>query len=140
MEGHKKMSDVGIVLIQTLIERKEKEKQAEKRLYLWSIISIVCLILGCGYFLLYINRAFEFLSFLLNNQFFLLICCMFAISLLQVNLAKKKLDKAEEEYDSLRYEIIERAEEIWNTEELWKERDLLYDELKKKFDVNLYHK
>lgn len=140
LKDDSQLSDVGKVLIEEIIERKLEEVKAEKLLNRWSYTTIICLIIGGIYFVLNFSYSFHFLHALINDIFMLIIAAIFGICLIQVKLAKKKLDKAEEEYDSLRYEMIERCEEIWNTEELWRERDFVYEQLKKKYDVNLYHK
>ncbi len=136
----RQLSNVGKYLIAEIIERKAEEVRAEKILNRWSYTSIICLVIGGCYFLVNFYYSYSFIHVLANDFFMFCIIALFGISLLQVKLAKNKLDKAEDDYDQLRSEMIERSEEIWNTEELWKERDYVYEQLKKKFDVNLYHK
>lgn len=136
----RELSDVGKYLIQEIIERKAEEIRAEKILNRWSYTAIICLVVGGGYFLLNFYYSYSFIHVLANDIFMFCIIALFGISLLQVKLAKDKLEKAEEDYDNLRAEMIERSEEIWNTEQLLKDRDYVYELLKKNYDVNLYHK
>ncbi|GAA0347189.1 hypothetical protein GCM10008967_41980 [Bacillus carboniphilus] len=56
-----------------------------------------------------------------------------------MNFYKKKKTKAEDEYHALRREIVDRSKDLWKKEEAWHKRHLVYDMMKKEFDINLYH-
>lgn len=134
------LSKVGKVLIEEIIARKLEEKKAEKSLYRWSYTAIASAMIFGGYILYYLHPNERFLHAMTTDIFMMILFGILAVSLLQVKISKDKLAKAEEEYDLLREEMIERAEEIWNSDELWKFRDEVYEKLKETYDVNLYHK
>lgn len=52
---------------------------------------------------------------------------------------KRKCDKAEEEFHSLRCEIIQKSTDLWKEEQQWKERHKLFELMKKEYDINLYY-
>ncbi len=54
-------------------------------------------------------------------------------------LIKKKLDKAEKEFQLLRCEIINKSKQLWEKEEEWKNRHKVFEMMKKNYDINLYH-
>ena len=54
-------------------------------------------------------------------------------------LLKEKREKAEKEYHALRCEIVDRSKDLWKKEEEWKNRHLVFEMMKKTFDINLYH-
>lgn len=56
-----------------------------------------------------------------------------------MNLFKEKKDKAEKEYHALRCEIVDRSKDLWKKEEEWKNRHIVFEMMKKNYDINLYH-
>lgn len=56
-----------------------------------------------------------------------------------MNLLKEKREKAEKEYHDLRCEIIDRSKDLWKKEDEWKNRHIVFEMMKKHFDINLYH-
>jgi hypothetical protein len=52
---------------------------------------------------------------------------------------KRNADKAEEEFHSLRCEIIQKSADLWKEEQQWKERHKLFELMKKEYDINLYY-
>ncbi len=56
-----------------------------------------------------------------------------------MNLLKQKKDKAEKEYHELRCEIVDRSKDLWKKEEQWEKRHLVFEMMKKNYDINLYH-
>lgn len=56
-----------------------------------------------------------------------------------MNLLKTKREKAEKEYHDLRREIADRSKDLWKKEDEWKNRHLIFEMMKEKYDINLYH-
>lgn len=54
-------------------------------------------------------------------------------------LLKEKREKAEKEYHALRCEIVDRSKDLWKKEEEWKNRHVVFEMMKKTYDINLYH-
>ncbi|MEB1806891.1 MAG: YpbF family protein [Bacillaceae bacterium] len=132
------VSDTGLVLVETLIERKVTEQHAEKLLRRATFSTLMCLGLGVIFMLLQ-GAALNFLT-LITSGFLYLYIGLFLICLLFMKNAKKKLDKAEKEYEELRSEVIDRQEQLWDTAELWRKRHELFKFLNEEYKVNLFHK
>lgn len=56
-----------------------------------------------------------------------------------MNVLKKKVDKYEKEFHLLRCEIIDKAPDLWREDEDWKNRHHVFQIMKAKYDINLYH-
>ncbi|MFE8702641.1 YpbF family protein [Cytobacillus sp. FJAT-54145] len=56
-----------------------------------------------------------------------------------MNLLREKREKFEKEYHALRCEIIDKSKDLWKQEEQWKNRHLVFEMMKKNYDINLYH-
>ncbi|PLR75618.1 DUF2663 domain-containing protein [Bacillus sp. V3-13] len=56
-----------------------------------------------------------------------------------MNLLREKRDKAEKEFHALRCEIIDKSKDLWKKEDEWKSRHLVFEMMKKNYDINLYH-
>jgi hypothetical protein len=56
-----------------------------------------------------------------------------------MNLLREKKEKAEKEYHALRCEIIDKSKDLWKKEDEWKNRHIVYEMMKKNYDINLYH-
>ena len=56
-----------------------------------------------------------------------------------MNLLKQEKEKKEKEYQELRCEIVDRSKDLWKKEEEWKNRHIVFELMKKKYDINLYH-
>lgn len=52
----------------------------------------------------------------------------------------RKHEEAEEDYENLREEIVDRCEELFQEKGQWEKRHELFDQLIKEYDINLYHK
>lgn len=137
---NKKVSEIGKVLIEALIKRKIKEQQAEKLLNRWMITTIICLAIGVFYLTLSLSTSSNILVGLTEDLYPFIYIGLFAFCFFQMRYSKKKFTKYEKEYEELRYELIERQEELWNTIELWEARIDMYHYLKGKYDINLFHR
>lgn len=56
-----------------------------------------------------------------------------------MNLLQEKRDKAESEFHTLRCEIIDKSNDLWSEKEAWQDRHLVFEMMKKHFDINLYY-
>jgi lysylphosphatidylglycerol synthetase-like protein (DUF2156 family) len=56
-----------------------------------------------------------------------------------MNLLREKKDKAEKEYHALRCEIIDKSKDLWKQEDAWKNRHIVFEMMKKNYDINLFH-
>jgi hypothetical protein len=56
-----------------------------------------------------------------------------------MNVLKKQRDKFEKEFHGLRCEIVDRSKDLWKKEEEWKNRHVVFEMMKKEYDINLFH-
>ncbi|WP_234969327.1 YpbF family protein [Bacillus massilinigeriensis] len=77
----------------------------------------------------------HFVSVSANLYWFVLTGGLFGL----MNLLRNKREKAEKEFHALRCEIIDKSKDLWKKEEEWKNRHLVFEMMKKQYDINLYH-
>jgi hypothetical protein len=71
-----------------------------------------------------------------NNLYFF----VFTVGLFgYMNLLKQKTDKKEKEFHELRCEIVDRSKDLWKKDDAWKNRHVIFEMMKKHYDINLYH-
>jgi hypothetical protein len=56
-----------------------------------------------------------------------------------MNVQKQKTDKKEKEFHELRCEIVDRSKDLWKKDDAWKNRHVIFEMMKKNYDINLYH-
>jgi hypothetical protein len=131
-------------MLQKVVERKQKFDKLEFQhlCIMWSTILV-----SFGYFLyLYLtifkpySYSFATVFSVYINNFIHLIMLMVVIGLFGLmNVYRQKRDKAEKEFHLLRCEIIDKSKDLWRKEEEWKNRHIVFEMMKKNFDINLYH-
>ncbi|MBB5172928.1 DUF2663 family protein [Texcoconibacillus texcoconensis] len=131
------------IVVDELLKCKQKEKEAEKKVYRAGYCFFFVLAISLIYvtfLLLQTGTPNSYLTLILGDQWLLLLLLMMSLSFYQVTMRKSKLDKAEKDFDELREDIIDRLSDIWDTEENWKEKHKLFQELKNDYDINLFYK
>jgi hypothetical protein len=134
--------EVGLQLLKTLVERKQREEYYEKQLTKWGITVFVFLFLGFLYIFvkglpLLVN--FSELSKVLYDPIIWMITAAIIFSYYKLSKCKKSCKKAEEEFEKLRLEIIKRTGELWSDEKQWENRHFVFEFMKSHFHINLYH-
>ncbi|WP_100372663.1 DUF2663 family protein [Bacillus sp. FJAT-45037] len=139
------LTGVSLVMLEEMIIRKEKWEQYKKAKNHWSLFTLLCL----GFFLFFGAQALQtnhvsfsgnFLSLLVGNVIVVLLIGLFSLGLMQIKFLSKKTNKAEDEYEALRIECIERQTELWERDSDYKVRENVFSYMKKSHDVNLYYK
>lgn len=132
------------VMLKNVVKRKEKFDQL-KRKHFWTVI--VSLLLGLlliiylYYFIVlpYSYSFFEMFFYFIRNPnalpYFVAVFGTYGYMI----VLKRKMDKAEKEYHALRCEIVDRSKDLWKQEQAWKSRHTVFDMMKEKYDINLYH-
>ncbi|WP_210365562.1 YpbF family protein [Bacillus sp. REN3] len=132
------------ILLQNVVDRKRKfdRYKSQHLLSVWITIGLSSIHL---YFLyLHVLKPYsysfaEVFSMYVQNpaNLYFLIFTVGAYGLMI--LLKEKREKAEKEYHALRCEIVDRSKDLWKKEEEWKNRHIIFQMMKKKYDINLYH-
>lgn len=130
-------------LVKAIIKAKLKETKTEKRLFRAGLY-----VLGSvAGFLFYLSTQWDslinsssMLTTIASDPIVLIFMSLLGISYVYLQNIKFKFEKAEKDYDKLKEDMVDRAHDIWSTPEEWKERSRVFDELKRTYDINLYHK
>jgi hypothetical protein len=131
-------------ILENVVKRKRKFDLYKKRhtVTIWVTISIVSLFFLYLYFTIASNYSYSFAAMFsafvndTNNLTFLTATVgMYGY----MNLLKGKKEKAEKEFHDLRCEIVDRSKDLWSKEDAWKNRHLVFEMMKKNYDINLYH-
>ena len=131
-------------MLQNLIDRKKKFDRFKSRhlLSVWVTIGLISV-----YFYYLYNTVLkpysysfaEIFSVYVQNSANLYFLILTVGTYGLMILFKEKREKAEKEYQALRCEIVDRSKDLWKKEEEWKNRHIVFDMMKKKFDINLFH-
>ncbi|WP_100398515.1 DUF2663 family protein [Bacillus sp. FJAT-44742] len=137
------ISPMAETLLLELVSRKEKEKAAVvlvKRAGILTMVSMAVLLLSIFYMQSQgHNEVLQNILMLFTvwwGQLAAVSCILGAGTLIT---GKRKLVKAEEEFEKLREELIQRSEELWDTKERWETRHELFSCLQENYDINLFH-
>ncbi|MGG5253762.1 DUF2663 family protein [Neobacillus sp. SM06] len=139
-----KMDKATKKILENVIKRKKKFDKYKQRhnLAIWGTFILAFIYINYLYFTIAKVYSYSFAAMFSafvqdsNNLIFLFITIgMYG----WMNLLKEKMDKAEKEFHELRCEIVERSKDLWGTEEEWKNRHVVFEQMKKIFDINLYH-
>lgn len=131
-------------MLQNVIDRKKKFDLYKSRhiLSVWLTIGLISIY----FYFLYVNvlkpysySFAEIFSVYVQNPANLYFLTLTAGVYGLMILLKEKRDKAEKEFHALRCEIVDRSKDLWKKEEEWKQRHVIFEMMKKSFDINLYH-
>lgn len=131
-------------MLQKVVERKRKFDIFTFRhlIVLWTTIFSAFIYLIFLYKTIGLPYSYSFAAMFsaFVGQTYNLYALIFIVGLYGLmNLLKEKKDKAEKEYHALRCEIIDKSKDLWKQEEAWKNRHLVFEMMKKNYDINLYH-
>lgn len=131
-------------MLQKVIERKRKfdDLKSKHLIIMWSTVFSSFVYFYYLYLSIAIPYSYSFASmfsaFVGNSINFY--CLIVIIGLFGfMNLLREKREKAEKEFHALRCEIIDKSKDLWKKEEAWNYRHLVFEMMKKNYDINLYH-
>ncbi|MDF2556454.1 MAG: hypothetical protein K0R71_282 [Bacillales bacterium] len=132
------------VILNELVEKKDKLDKAEKyyRYHVLfsfglSIILLYSIYQAIGQFDVIHFGTLQMLITQNNLNLFLVILLILDFAWLKV--AKGKCTKLETEFHQLRMEIVDKAKDLWKSDEAWSGRHHVFSVIKEKFDINLYY-
>lgn len=82
--------------------------------------------------------VYDAFSAVLNTDYFLYLLFIVFALFGGVKIIYEKKEKLEIEFHNLRCEIIDKSKDLWK-EENWKQRHTIFEQMKAKYDINLYH-
>lgn len=131
-------------ILEALIDNKEKLDKINKWKTFWKWITLsgvavyLFYLLNIGSILSQSNTSYLFQELFNNGIHFFFILFMLTNYGILMTL-NKIADKRKDDYESLRAEVINRSEELWGNSNFWDLRHHLFEQLKKEYDINLYH-
>jgi hypothetical protein len=153
MEGDKMDSPIQLLentdqatkqMLENVRKRKKKFEDTKK----WHYFSVYGTLLFAFFFFVYFyftiaeHYSYSFLAMLsaaLNDTINVLLLSMTIIGFGAMNLLRQQKEKKEKEFQELRCEIVDRSKDLWKREEEWKNRHIVFEIMKKQYDINLYH-
>ncbi|MGA9289160.1 MAG: DUF2663 family protein [Anaerobacillus sp.] len=136
-------SSVTIVLLQELVERKHNEKEYKaKTLFYGYVLTFLIIMIG-GILVYELEKSTAFLVQSISAKTTPLLSLFFAMSIVafyQLRKFTKKCKKAEDEFESLRLEVLDRSDELFEGQNQWENRHSVFSYMKETFDINLYYK
>lgn len=131
-------------MLQKVVERKQKYDQLHywHLVLMWSSIFISFSYFLYLYYSIFTPYSYSFaamFSIYVNHSYhvFMLMCVIGLFGMM--NVFRQKRDKAEKEFHALRCEIIDKSKDLWKQEDQWKNRHIVFEVMKKNYDINLYH-
>ncbi|TCN23011.1 DUF2663 family protein [Mesobacillus foraminis] len=131
-------------MLHNVVQRKRKFDKFKKNhlIVMWATIGMAGIFLAYLYLTTikpYSYSFYEVFSVFVSrspNLYFLILTAgLFGL----MNLLKEKREKAEKEFHALRCEIIDKSKDLWKKEDEWKNRHLVFEMMKKMYDINLFH-
>ncbi|MFZ7945089.1 MULTISPECIES: DUF2663 family protein [Bacillaceae] len=126
--------------------RKRKKKFDDTKMWHFMTIyaTLFCAFIFVVYFYItivkhYSNSYLSMLSVTLKDTAAVSLLALTLIGLGAMNLLKQQKEKKEKEYQELRCEIVDRSKDLWKKEEEWQNRHIVFEIMKKQYDINLYH-
>ena len=131
-------------MLQKVIERKQKYDRLQFRhlIVMWTTIFLSFLYFYFLYKTVAIPYSYSFyamFSAYVNESIHLYALVVIVGLFGFMNLLRQKRDKAEKEFHALRCEIIDKSTDLWGDKEAWKNRHLVFEKIKKEYDINLFH-
>lgn len=131
-------------ILENVVKRKRKFDLYKRRHTLAIWVTMIPAFLFIVYLYVTIGKIYSYsfaamFSAFVNdyNNFLLLVVTVGMYGFM--NLLKEKKDKAEKEFHELRCEIVDRSKDLWKREDEWKNRHIVFEMMKKNYDINLYH-
>ncbi|WP_312474378.1 DUF2663 family protein [Neobacillus sp.] len=127
------------------VRKRKKKFDDTKR---WHYLSIYATLFFAFSFFVYFyftiaeHYSYSFLAMLsatLNDGINIYLLALTILGFGAMNLLKQQKEKKEKEYQDLRCEIVDRSKDLWKKEEEWKHRHIVFEMMKNKYDINLYH-
>ena len=131
-------------MLQGVVKRKQKFDRFKTRhlIVMWLAVGVTAVFLHRLYTTIikpYSYSVYDMFSNFVGQEtnlyFLVAVGGLFGL----MNLLKEKREKAEKEFHALRCETIDKSKDLWKKEDEWKNRHLVYETMKKHYDINLYH-
>lgn len=140
------MPEVTEKVLKELIKRKDEEKRWKSAVSKAGLILIILFAFLMFYFFSAKQGLMDRFSFTAFHAavFSDPILWLFGLGLLfgffRLQHVSKKYEEADDDFEELRCELIERSEELWSEPEEWRNRHHIFTLLEEEYGINLFHK
>jgi cobalamin biosynthesis protein CobD/CbiB len=132
------------VVLAQLVEKKAEKDKWKKALNQWGLSMLFVVVATFVYLYYFKVRTASYMAnplTLLFDDEMVWVCIVYLIlSSFQMIWMKKKYKKADDDYEAIRKDFIDRNEEWWSDEEQWEMRHVVFEFMKKEYNINIYHK
>jgi hypothetical protein len=141
-----RLPHVALTMVNELIERRRVEAHLDAAKMIWGSLLLVCLptlfiYIQVRYPLFIEQFYFADIEKAISSDWVFAVMSLFTVvGSIRMYQLQKKYEEAEEEYESLRHEFIDRCEELFAEPEQWDYRHHVFAHLEQQCDINLYHK
>ncbi|WP_342432161.1 DUF2663 family protein [Neobacillus sp. FSL H8-0543] len=131
-------------MLENVRKRKQKFDEAKKWHFFTIYSTLFFAFLFFSYFYLTVAKIYSYSFFAMfsaavndsvNVLLFFVTLSLFGA----MNVLKQQKEKKEKEYQELRCEIVDRSKDLWKKEDQWGNRHIIFEMMKKNYDINLYH-
>ncbi|WNB93692.1 DUF2663 family protein [Bacillus sp. NEB1478] len=138
------VNELTSIVLGQLVEKKAEKERWKKALNQWGA-SMIFVVIATFVYLYYfrVRTASSYVNpvTLLFGDEMVWICTIFLIySGFQMIWMKKKYKKADDDYEAIRTDFIDRNEEWWSDEKQWDKRHIVFEFMKKQYNINIFHK
>jgi succinate dehydrogenase hydrophobic anchor subunit len=131
--------------VNELIERKREEARCKSAVVKTGLFLVMVFAVFLFYILSAKQELFSQFSFdafrgAFSDPFIWLLFLGLIVGFFRLQYVTKEYEEADEDYEALRTELIERSEELWSEPVEWQNRHRVFAFLEEEYDINLYHK
>jgi Protein of unknown function (DUF2663) len=138
------VNELTSIVLGQLVEKKAEKDRWKKAINQWGLSMIFVVIATIVYLYFYklpFAKPYENPLTLLFLDEMVWICTVFLIfSSFHMIWMKKKYKKADDDFEAIRTDFIDRNEEWWGDEEQWHQRHMVFEFMKKEYNINIFHK
>lgn len=139
------VSEVALKVVNELIERKREEARCKSVVVKTGLFLVMMFAVFLFYILtskqeLLSQFSFDAFRIAFSDPFVWLLLLGLIIGFFRFQHVTKEYEEADDDYEELRTELIERSEELWSEPVEWKNRHRVFAFLEEEYDINLYHK
>ncbi|HEX7065868.1 MAG TPA: DUF2663 family protein [Bacillales bacterium] len=139
------LPEVTTKLLIELVDRKEEAKRCKTSVMKVTLFLIVLVIVLLFYIFVVKQGALSHFSSgmfpsILSDPFVWLLVIGLIVGFFRLKQVTRKYEEADDDYEALRCELIDRSEELWPKLAYWDIRHHLFEHLETEYEINLYFK
>jgi hypothetical protein len=138
------VNDLTSIVLGQLVEKKAEKDRWKKAINQWGLSMIFVVIATFVYLYFYkISTAATYdnpLLLLFGDEMVWICMAYLILSSFHMIWMKKKYKKADDDFEAIRSDFIDRNEEWWSDEEQWNMRHVVFEFMKKEYNINIFHK